>query len=138
MSVTGQVPRRNDYEDVGGAFFIDEDCRKSDALTDDQTLFIETSKGLLIVFGCAHAGVINIMNYISQLTGRDEVHAVIGGMHLLHASRTRIEKTIETLKKYRVQKIVPLHCTGQTAVEAMKDAFGNTCLSSGSGGQIKF
>jgi len=139
MSLTGQVPRLNDYEDVGGAFFIDENCQKRDELLDDQTLFIESSKGLVIIFGCAHSGVVNIIDYISQLTGQNEVYAVIGGMHLLNASSVRIANTIEEVfKKYRVQKIVPLHCTGQKAIDAMKNVFGNKCQCLGAGGQICF
>jgi len=138
ISVTGQVPRLNDYEDVGGAFYVDEDCRKSDQLLDDQTLFIESKKGLIVIFGCAHAGVINTLGYISQLTGEKTIYAVIGGMHLLHAGAPRIEKTIEIFKRYRIQKIFPMHCTGQKAIDAMKDAFGDKCESLGAGGIINF
>jgi 7,8-dihydropterin-6-yl-methyl-4-(beta-D-ribofuranosyl)aminobenzene 5'-phosphate synthase len=138
MSVTGQVLRINDYEDVGGDFFVDEDCQKPDELLDDQTLFIESSKGLVVVFGCAHAGVVNTLDYISKLTGYKKMYAVIGGMHLLNASRIRIANTVEAFKKYQIQKIIPLHCTGQKAVESFKKAFGDKCLFSGTGGQIGF
>ena len=55
MGITGQVPRVNNFEDAGGPFFLDEDCREPDLLLDDQALFIESSKGLIVVFGCAHA-----------------------------------------------------------------------------------
>ena len=138
MSVTGQVPRMNDYEDVGGAFFIDENCQKPDKLLDEQALFIESSNGLVVVFGCGHAGVVNILDYISKLTGEKNIYAVIGGMHLLNASPTRIENTIKAFKKYKIQKIMPLHCTGKKAIDAMKNAFGEKCLSLGAGGQINF
>ncbi len=138
ISVTGQVPRLNDYEDVGGAFYIDENCQMPDQLLDDQTLFIESEKGLIVILGCAHAGVVNILDYISKLTGEKSIYAIIGGMHLLNASPIRITKTIETLKNYCVQKIFPMHCTGQKAIDAMKDAFGNKCESWGAGGIINF
>ncbi|OHB59541.1 MAG: hypothetical protein A2167_04160 [Planctomycetes bacterium RBG_13_46_10] len=138
MSVTGQVSRLNDYEDVGGAFFVDEDCQRADELLDDQTLFIESSKGLVLVFGCAHAGVVNTLDYVSKLTGDKNIYAVIGGMHLLNVSPIRIANTIEAFKKYRVQKIVPLHCTGQKAIDAMENAFDDKCLCLGTGGQISF
>jgi len=136
VTVTGQVPRINDFENVGGAFFLDENYQKADELLDDQTLFIKTSKGLVIVFGCAHSGVVNTLDYISKLTGKKNIYAAIGGMHLLNANPVRIANTIETFKKYRVQNIIPLHCTGQKAIEVMKKAFGNKCVSSGTGGQI--
>jgi 7,8-dihydropterin-6-yl-methyl-4-(beta-D-ribofuranosyl)aminobenzene 5'-phosphate synthase len=117
MSITGQVPRRSDFEDVGGAFFVDEDCRIQDMLPDDQTLVLESEKGVIVILGCAHSGVVNIMDYVAKLTGRNEIYAVIGGMHLLNASPARIVKTIEALEKYRVQIIVPLHCTGTNAIQ---------------------
>jgi 7,8-dihydropterin-6-yl-methyl-4-(beta-D-ribofuranosyl)aminobenzene 5'-phosphate synthase len=66
------------------------------------------------------------------------MYAVIGGMHLVRASHTRIARTIESLKEYEVKKIVPLHCTGQTAVDSFREALGDRCLSLGVGGQVKF
>jgi len=138
MSVTGQVPRMNDYEDAGGAFFVDDNCHRPDELLDDQSLFFESPKGLIVVFGCGHAGVINTLDYISKLTGEKNMYAVIGGMHLLNANPTRIENTIKAFKKYKIQKIMPLHCTGKKAIDAIKNAFGEKCLTLKSGGQINF
>lgn len=138
MSVTGQVPRMNDYEDVGGTFFADENFHKPDELLDDQSLFIESSNGLIVIFGCAHAGVVNTLDYISKLTDGKNIYAVIGGMHLLNASPVRIENTINTFEKYKIQKVMPLHCTGKKAIDAMKNAFDEKCLFLGTGGQIIF
>jgi 7,8-dihydropterin-6-yl-methyl-4-(beta-D-ribofuranosyl)aminobenzene 5'-phosphate synthase len=138
LAVTGQVPRMNDFEDVGGAFFLDENCHKPDDLLDDQTLFIESAKGLIVVLGCAHSGVVNTLDYISKLTGDRNIYAVIGGMHLLEASQMRIANTIDAFKKYGIQKIIPLHCTGLKAMEVLKHALGNKCLFLGAGGQINF
>ena len=136
MSVTGQVPRINNFEDVGGAFFVDENYKKPDDLLDDQTLFIESAKGLVVVLGCAHSGVVNTLEYISNLTCRNKIYAVIGGMHLLKACRMRIANTIEAFKKYEIQKIVPLHCTGRKATRELKNAFRDKCSLSSTGGQI--
>jgi 7,8-dihydropterin-6-yl-methyl-4-(beta-D-ribofuranosyl)aminobenzene 5'-phosphate synthase len=136
ISVTGQVPRMNDYEDVGGAFFVDENCQKPDVLLDDQTLFVESTKGLVVVLGCAHSGVVNTLDYISKLTGYNKIYVVIGGMHLLNASQIRIANTIEAFKKYDIQKVVPLHCTGRKAMEDLKHALGNKCMFLGAGGRI--
>ncbi|MFA5658102.1 MAG: MBL fold metallo-hydrolase [Oscillospiraceae bacterium] len=138
MTVTGQVPRMNDYEDAGGAFFDDEECQKPGKLLDDQALFIESPKGLVVVFGCGHSGVVNTLDYISKLTGRTNIYAAIGGMHLLNASQARIANTIEALKRYKVEKIIPLHCTGPKAVESFERTFGDKCIFSGTGGQINF
>ena len=138
IAITGQVPRMSDFEDVGGAFYVDENCQNSDKLLDDQALFIESAKGLIVVLGCAHSGVVNTLDYISNLTGQNKVYAVIGGMHLLNASQMRIENTIETLKKYEVQKAIPLHCTGQKAVEDFKNTIDDKCLFLGTGDKISF
>ena len=138
IAVTGQIPRMNDFEDVGGAFFADENCQKPDDLLDDQALFVESAKGLIVVLGCTHSGIVNTLDYISKLTGQNEIYAVIGGMHLLNASQMRITNTIETFKKYNIQKIIPLHCTGRKAIEDLKHTLGNKCLYLGAGGQIGF
>lgn len=138
IGLTGQVPRTNSFEDVGGYFFLDEGCRQPDPLLDDQALFIESSKGLVIVFGCAHAGVVNTLQWISNINRRKHFYAVMGGMHLLNANRIRIANTIEAFKKYDIKKIIPLHCTGQEAIDTMENAFGDKCLCLGAGGKISF
>lgn len=138
MVITGQVPRVNNFEDVGGSFFLDETCQEPDDLLDDQALFIESSKGLIVVFGCAHSGVVNILDYISKLTGCKKVYAIIGGMHLLNADKRRIENTIDTFNKYDVQTLIPLHCTGQKVMEHFKSVFGDRFFISGAGDKIIF
>ncbi|MBI9019245.1 MAG: MBL fold metallo-hydrolase [Phycisphaerae bacterium] len=123
ITVTGQVPRINDFEDVGGAFYTDKEFQTPDELLDDQTLFIETVKGLVVVLGCAHAGVVNILNYISKLSGKKSVYTVLGGMHLLQASTNRIEQTRIALRDFGLEKIGPAHCTGEKAIEKIISAF---------------
>jgi len=136
VTVTGQVPRINNFEDVGGAFFLDENCQKPDELLDDQTLLIETSKGLVIVFGCAHAGVVNILHRIADLTEKKQFYAALGGMHLLRASNERIERTKIVFQDYDLQKIGPAHCTGSKAIEKFKTAFPNQYFTCSVGTQI--
>jgi 7,8-dihydropterin-6-yl-methyl-4-(beta-D-ribofuranosyl)aminobenzene 5'-phosphate synthase len=138
MSVTGQVPRTNNFEDVGGAFFVDENYQRADELLDDQTLFIESAKGLVVVLGCAHSGVINTLEYISNLTSRNKIYAVIGGMHLLNASKERIERTITVFREYNIQKVGVAHCTGAGAVRRFSNAFQGRCFSCSAGTQISF
>ena len=138
IMVTGQVPRTNDFEDVGGAFFLDQKGTQPDTLLDDQSLFVESTQGLIVILGCTHSGVVNTLDYISQITHEHKIHAVMGGMHLLHADRRRIEKTIDILRHYNIQKVIPLHCTGPKATGRLKDAFGDKCLSLRTGEQICF
>jgi 7,8-dihydropterin-6-yl-methyl-4-(beta-D-ribofuranosyl)aminobenzene 5'-phosphate synthase len=138
MAVTGQVPRISNFEDVGGAFFLDENCQKADELLDDQSLFIESANGLVVVLGCAHAGVVNTLNYVTELAGRSHIHGIIGGMHLLNANNMRISNTIDTFRRYDVQRIGPLHCTGQNAQDEIKKTFPGRYLSLEAGAQICF
>ena len=138
LAVTGQIPRINDFEDVGGVFYIDEDCQKTDKFLDDQAMYLESEKGLIVILGCAHSGVVNTLDYVIKLTGCEKIYAVIGGMHLLNANHNRIENTIKAFQKYEIQKIMPMHCTGQKAVEELKNVFGDKCLLLGAGDKISF
>ena len=138
MAVTGQVPRVNDYEDVGGEFFLDENCQRADELLDDQTLFIESAKGLIVVFGCAHSGVVNTLRYVAELTSQSHIYAIIGGTHLLNAFPDRIERTIKEIKRYEVQQVCPAHCTGGEAVAKFYDIFKERCSECVAGKHYEF
>lgn len=120
--LTGAIPRKTSYEDTGGAFFLDADCRIPDTLPDDQALIADCSKGLVVVLGCAHSGVVNTLDYIHQKTSGKSVYAVIGGMHLSKASQARLDYTVQALKKYDVQIVLPLHCTGEEALCYLRTA----------------
>mgnify|MGYP006295837473 CR=1 FL=1 len=116
LFVTGPIPRRTDFEDTGGPFFRDSDCREEDHLPDDQAVFLRTKDGVVVILGCGHAGVVNTLEYVAELTGETRVHAVVGGMHVLHAGTERLERTAEALERFGVQVLGPNHCTGIEAV----------------------
>ena len=137
LFITGPIPRETIFEDTGGDFYLDESCIKPDELTDDQTVYFRTEKGLAVLLGCAHSGVINTLDHIIKLTGENRIFSVIGGMHLKNASVARIEKTIIALRKYNIQKFIPLHCTGQGAIEKMKHEFGDRVLPNAAGAKVK-
>lgn len=119
--LTGPIPRCSTIEDTGGAFFYDRECSMPDTIPDDQALVLQSKKGLIVVLGCAHAGVINTMDYVCLKTGTSHIYALIGGMHLINSDSQRLNRTIETFKKYDVQKIIPLHCTGRTACNGLRE-----------------
>ncbi|MFW5894223.1 MAG: MBL fold metallo-hydrolase [Verrucomicrobiota bacterium] len=112
LMVTGQVPRVTDFEDPGGPFYTDPECRQPDDLLDDQAAFFETSAGTVVILGCAHAGIVNTLRYIMQLVPNRPIHTVIGGTHLVNANETRMSNTVEVLREIGVQRLFPLHCTG--------------------------
>jgi 7,8-dihydropterin-6-yl-methyl-4-(beta-D-ribofuranosyl)aminobenzene 5'-phosphate synthase len=136
LHLTGPVPRLTDFEDTGGAFFADEGCLRPDELPDDQAAFLETSAGTVVILGCAHAGVINTLNYVRQLTGHRPVHTVIGGMHLLSAGEERMRRTVEELRRLEVKQLLPMHCTGFEAAARLWREFPGRCLSCPVGGRI--
>ncbi|OPY11186.1 MAG: Metallo-beta-lactamase superfamily protein [Syntrophaceae bacterium PtaB.Bin038] len=136
LHLTGPVPRLTDFEDTGGAFFADEGCLRPDELPDDQAAFLETSAGTVVILGCAHAGVINTLNYVRQLTGHRPVHTVIGGMHLLSAGEERMRRTVEELRRLEVKQLLPMHCTGFEAAARLWREFPGRCFSCPVGGRI--
>jgi 7,8-dihydropterin-6-yl-methyl-4-(beta-D-ribofuranosyl)aminobenzene 5'-phosphate synthase len=136
LHLTGPVPRLTDFEDTGGAFFADEDCLHPDGLPDDQAAFLETSAGTVVILGCAHAGVINTLHYVRQLTDHRPIHTVIGGMHLLSACEDRMRRTVEELRRLEVKQLLPMHCTGFEAAARLWREFPGRCLSCPVGGRI--
>jgi 7,8-dihydropterin-6-yl-methyl-4-(beta-D-ribofuranosyl)aminobenzene 5'-phosphate synthase len=124
VMVTGTIPRFTEFEDPGGAFFLDEACTQPDLLVDDQALLIETSAGWVVITGCGHSGAVNIMNYAAELTGARRLRAFVGGMHLLNASEERIRATAEAFRERGVVTLGPCHCTGFAATGFFQKELG--------------
>jgi len=129
LRLTGPIPRDNDFEDTGGVFFRDKGCTEPDQIIDDQAAFVETPAGAVVILGCAHAGVINTLVHIQSLTDSRPIHTVIGGMHLLHASPERMDKTVDELRRLDVQRLLPCHCTGMAAVARLWQEFPGRCAA---------
>lgn len=119
---TGEIPRANDYEDTGGPYFLDRGLLHPDPLFDDQALFFRTNQGVVVVLGCAHAGVVNTLDHVMRLTG-GKIHTVIGGMHLENASPRRMIETVAGLRRLGVQRLGPVHCTGWKAIGVFQREF---------------
>lgn len=115
IHLTGPVPRKTGFETTGGDFYLDRACTQKDILFDDQSLFIETEKGLVICLGCCHSGIINTLDYITELHGKCAIAAIIGGMHLVNSNLNRLEQTVNMLKRFDIGLIAPCHCTGEEA-----------------------
>ncbi|MDY6881126.1 MAG: MBL fold metallo-hydrolase [Thermodesulfobacteriota bacterium] len=138
LFVTGEIPRITEFEDTGGPFFLDHGGTKSDLFPDDQALFFESSKGTVVLLGCAHAGVINTLLYIQQLTHGKPIHAVMGGMHLLSASPKRMENTIQSLTHMNPDLVGPAHCTGKEATIELREVFSEEFFPCLAGTSIEF
>jgi len=138
VGLTGPVPRLTDYEDTGGPFYLDEAGWRPDPIEDDMALWIRTTVGLVICLGCAHAGVVNTLDWITRLCPGEKIHAVIGGLHLMKASEERIQKTAAALSALDPAVVVPCHCTGDRAAEALTHALGERVMRGGSGLVMEF
>lgn len=138
LMVTGEIPRRTGFEDVGGAFFLDRSLRQPDPLADDQAVFFHTPAGVVVVLGCAHAGVVNTLEHIERLTDGARVHAILGGMHLLNASVERLAATVAAFRRREVARLLPAHCTGLGAVARLWESFPGRCAAAGVGSRFTF
>jgi len=93
----------------------------------EQALAVRSSKGLTVITGCAHPGILNIIGTAEKQFGMP-VHCLIGGFHLKDMPPKEVKQIIVQLKKSKLEKIVPLHCTGKRSVRLIKEAFGNKCI----------
>jgi len=127
--LTGTVPRTTDFERPDPSLFRETGGeRVQDTLPDDQSLVLDTEKGLILIFGCAHSGMINIMNYVMQQMNKDQFYAVLGGTHLGFLSPEQLEESIRSLKKMNVYRLGLSHCTGLRAAFRLQQEFGDRCF----------
>jgi len=119
IGVTGYFPRAAQFEQAEPSFFVDAACTRHDSIRDDQALWLKTKNGVVVVMGCAHAGVANTLDHICRLLLVDHIYAVIGGLHLGAASDDRIARTADALNKRGVALVAAGHCTGSEAVTTL-------------------
>jgi 7,8-dihydropterin-6-yl-methyl-4-(beta-D-ribofuranosyl)aminobenzene 5'-phosphate synthase len=137
---TGPVPRRTDFEKGTSAAFRTEGSeRVSDQILDDQSIAINVKdKGLVVISGCAHAGIVNTVLYAREITGVDEIWAVLGGFHLGGASEEKLASTISELKALHPALVMPCHCTGFEAVRRFAEEMPSEFVVGAVGTTLKF
>ncbi len=138
---TGEIPRKTKYEKgvPNHQAFVDGEWIDDSKVIDDNCVVIRTKRGLIIVTGCAHAGVINSVNEAIRLTGVNKVHAIIGGFHLGgKRNKSRVERTIKDLLAISPAMIVPCHCTGAFAQHLMANAFPRAYVTGSVGNLYRF
>ncbi|MCK4604984.1 MAG: MBL fold metallo-hydrolase [Deltaproteobacteria bacterium] len=101
----------------------------------EQSLILETPKGLIIITGCAHPGIVRIVEKAKDLLKKD-IYMVAGGFHLAGTSTTRIREIIQRLKDLGVEKVAPSHCTGEEAISLFKESWGKDFVEGGCGAVI--
>jgi len=125
MWVTGPIPRVHPEKNWTPFMRIRQgDDLIEDTIPEDQAVVIETPRGLVVLVGCGHAGIVNTMEHARSITGGKPVHAVLGGLHLLNATDQHLEWTGARMRDFGVDHILGAHCTGIHAVTGLRDAGG--------------
>jgi 7,8-dihydropterin-6-yl-methyl-4-(beta-D-ribofuranosyl)aminobenzene 5'-phosphate synthase len=136
---TGEIPRLVPNMASGPPLYLKtESGLVADPLRDDQAIVVEAPCGLIVLLGCAHAGLINTLRYVLQLTGGNQIYAVLGGTHLINPPPSLLAETVKLLKGFGVQKIAPCHCTGTAAHAALYQAFGTSYVEHRAGRVFHF
>lgn len=124
---TGNIERVTAYEKVPQTLLIKRGEKpEPDDFRGEQGLFFNVKgKGLVVISGCAHAGIVNTVKQAQKIAGTDKVHAVMGGFHLANAKPEIIQNTVVDIKAMKPDYIVPMHCTGFETIVAFSKEMPN-------------
>ncbi len=131
LITTGEVFRQTNFEEVGIPLktISNENKIVEDIMKDDISVVASLKdQGMIVITGCSHAGIVNILKHSSKLLGLKKFRAILGGFHLIEASRDRIDKTVEALSLLDIDFISAGHCTGFEAQVALYEKFKNKFL----------
>jgi len=137
----GQIPRKTAFEQGAPNLCCEIDGQEQpDPFDDDSAMvFNIKGKGLVVLSGCAHSGIVNTVTYARQVTGVEKVMAVMGGFHLSGMDVDAvIQPTIEALKTINPTYIVPTHCTGRLAMQMIEKEMPDSFLLNMSGTRLTF
>jgi 7,8-dihydropterin-6-yl-methyl-4-(beta-D-ribofuranosyl)aminobenzene 5'-phosphate synthase len=124
--LTGEVPRKTSFEKRDPKLFTETDGKTNpDVFLDDQSLILNTERGLLVILGCAHSGVINILNHVISKTGKDKFYTIVGGTHLDFLGEEQLEESIKALRKLQIERMGASHCTGMRGAFRLQQEFGD-------------
>jgi 7,8-dihydropterin-6-yl-methyl-4-(beta-D-ribofuranosyl)aminobenzene 5'-phosphate synthase len=137
---TGNIERLTSYEKVPPTLLIKRgENPEPDDFRGEQAFFFKVKgKGLVVLSGCAHAGIVNTVKQAAKVSGTTKIHAVIGGFHLANAKPEVIEKTVTDIQAIKPDFIVPTHCTGFEAVTAFQKAMPTEFILNTAGTQYTF
>jgi 7,8-dihydropterin-6-yl-methyl-4-(beta-D-ribofuranosyl)aminobenzene 5'-phosphate synthase len=122
--LTGAIPRVVPFETGDPDLLVpDGDALVPDPVPDDQALVLRTPRGLVVLLGCAHAGLLNTLRYARERTGEERIRAVFGGTHLGFLDAARQEETIRELAALRPELVAVSHCTGLGPLPLLAAAF---------------
>jgi 7,8-dihydropterin-6-yl-methyl-4-(beta-D-ribofuranosyl)aminobenzene 5'-phosphate synthase len=124
-----------DVKEIGGSLMIYKGVYTTGELglsIKEQSLVLKTSKGLVIITGCAHPGIVEIVDHAKRLFN-EEVYLLIGGFHLTGKTQQEITAITRQLDGLKVERVAPCHCSGDTARDLFKRHYGNNYIECGVG-----
>ncbi|MBU2235059.1 MAG: MBL fold metallo-hydrolase [Proteobacteria bacterium] len=137
----GEIPRRTEFEmGLPNAFYEEGGVEKKDMIDDDTSIVMNINgKGLIVLSGCAHSGIINTVTWAREATGIDTFHVIMGGFHLNVApTDPLVGRTVEALRKIGPRYIVPTHCTGRKSIQQIEAAMPESFLLNMAGTRLTF
>jgi 7,8-dihydropterin-6-yl-methyl-4-(beta-D-ribofuranosyl)aminobenzene 5'-phosphate synthase len=136
----GEIERLTDFEGNSvNSFFKEKGLVKRDDFKDDSAIVMMVKgRGLVIISGCAHAGIINTIQYARKLTGENQVFAVMGGFHLTGKTRNQLKPLLEALRQFNPRHIVPCHCTGRKVSQWIEETMPEKFVLNMSGTKLTF
>lgn len=108
----GEIPRKESFELNKSIGYLPDKNNQKDMLLDDSALAINTEKGIIIITGCSHSGIVNICEYAKEVCLNSKILSIIGGLHLLETEENQINETIKYLKSLNLDSLYACHCTG--------------------------
>lgn len=138
--LSGEIPRITSFERVEDRLVEHKEGQAvHDTIPDDLSLFYVTDQGLVIILGCAHAGMVNIVEHAKRVTGESRVRAIIGGTHLGPATTDQQKQTIDYLRGLlNLTCLAPNHCTGLSMMSKLVAEFPGAFIWASAGTTLEF
>jgi 7,8-dihydropterin-6-yl-methyl-4-(beta-D-ribofuranosyl)aminobenzene 5'-phosphate synthase len=135
---SGEEPMRTSFEQVPESLVLMENgAQRPDPLADDQSLYIVTDLGLVVLLGCAHRGIINIVEHAREVTGVETIYLVLGGTHLVGADDEQVAETVAGIRRLGIRHLGVSHCTGPEASVQLAAALGDRFFFNRAGTQLQ-
>lgn len=117
----------SEYRQIGPGIYLTGEvpaCYKGAYLA-EQAMVLESEKGISIITGCAHPGIVNIVDRVTERFPAKNLHSIIGGFHMMRHTEEELKEVLDDLEKRDIALFAPMHCTGEKATQAFLDRFGS-------------
>ena len=138
ISIFTNFERNEEFENINKTMYIgNKDGYEKDMFRDEISLGIKTTKGLVVIVGCSHAGIVNILDTINKRSNTN-IHALVGGTHLIREDDAKINKIIDYLKEREIKVIGACHCTGKQGETMLSQQLEENFITNNTGDVLNF